>query len=180
MSNLVKWRPVKDAEQRIDEAIERIVKSRISGRPPQRIVTVHVNGPAPGEIVDLPRVCSVHEKPYVARYVMAADGRFHHSQTIRVTESLWECQYQGNENTRAVPGDDLDFEACPWCGAHSVGWIGPVNCSECGAKVCFGRTVKDYFRCRPGCPGEGYLMVSSRMENGVIPSLRRFGGSGTI
>src|ERR1700679_3592275 len=51
-----------------------------------------------GGVVDLPRVCAVHDKPYVARYVMGADGRFRHGQTIKVTRALWRVQYEGNQN----------------------------------------------------------------------------------
>ncbi len=177
MSNthqLVKWKPpVSEASRKVDEALARIRRCDVV----QKVVAPERT--RAGDVVDLPRICAVHDKPYVARYIAGRDGRFHHAQTFRVTQDLWEGQYQGNENVRPFPSGDLGDEGCPWCGAHSMGWTGPVNCTRCGAKVCFGRTAKNYFRCRPSCNEEGYLKACNVRQSGVVP-VQRTGSGGTF
>jgi len=181
------WKPpVSKDSRKVDAAL---AKLRQAGaleevRRPEKLETrrgqmLAPRAPISGEVVDLPRMCAVHDKPYVARYVMSAGGRFHYAQTIKVTQDLWSEQYQGNENARSVPSTQLGDEGCPWCGAHSVGWIGPVICSKCGAKVCFGRTARNYFRCRPSCNKEGYLRPVDGRENGLVP-VQRTGSGGAF
>jgi hypothetical protein len=121
-----------------------------------------------GGVVDLPRVCAVHDKPYVARYVMGADGRFRHAQTIKVTRALWRGQYEGNQNRCVVHSADIDDESCAWCGAHARG---AVLCPECNAEVCRGRTVDNYFRCRASCQNEGMMVTGARTHEGLRPEI---------
>jgi hypothetical protein len=123
----------------------------------------------PGGVVDLPRVCAVHDKPYVARYVMGTDGRFRHAQTIKVTRALWRGQYEGNENRCRVPNADLDDECCAWCGAHGPG---PVFCPTCNAEICYGLTAERYFRCRKSCKNEGRLgRPTATIQEGLRPEI---------
>ena len=184
---LVKWKPpVSKDSRKVDAALAKLrqVGALQEVRRPQKLKTrrgqmLAPRAPISGEVVDLPRMCAVHDKPYVARYIMGADGRFHYAQSIKVTQDLWSEQYEGNENARSFPAEQLGDESCPWCGAHSVGWIGPVNCTKCGAKVCFGRTAKNYFRCRPSCNSAGKLVAFGGREQGVVPSCRK-GSAGTL
>jgi hypothetical protein len=123
---------------------------------------------SPGGVVDLPRVCAVHDKPYVARYVMGADGRFRHGQTIKVTRALWRGQYEGNENRCVVDSTDIDDESCAWCGAHGRGG---VLCPNCNAEVCRGRMADRYFRCRESCKGKGTAVRAAWAREGLRPEI---------
>jgi len=127
--------------------------------------------PAPlrrgGEIVDLPRICAVHDKPYAARYVSGADGRFHYAQTIKVTEALYLEQYADNRGQVWTLQDrELGEEFCPWCGGHGRG---SVCCGTCGKEICYGKSVGRYFRCRDSCGGEGTMVPQGRTHTGVKP-----------
>lgn len=122
--------------------------------------------PYPGLLVDLPRKCAVHGKPYAARYVRGKDGVFSLGSMIDVTGPLYVRQYAGNHNTVIVPGSNLEDETCPLCGASGRG---SVLCNACKSEVCYGRTAGNYFRCHPSCPGEGVLGPLPRVHYGVTP-----------
>jgi hypothetical protein len=125
----------------------------------------------PGLVVDLPRICALHGCPreqqglYAARYVFDR-GRFRLGSMIAVTEALYMRQYAGNENRVAVPGNELGQETCPLCGASGYG---SVRCGSCGLEVCYGRTSGRYFRCWPGCKGEGVMQARAVVQHGVTP-----------
>ncbi len=123
-----------------------------------------------GEIADVPRICSVHKKPYAARYIRGSDGRFRHAQTIRVTEALYLGQYADNAHRAVVTGEDIADETCPWCGASG---FGSVRCGECDTEVCYGRTTGRLFRCC--CGHQGSMVSSSRAHEGVSPRDTRGG-----
>jgi hypothetical protein len=125
---------------------------------------------ASGEIIDLPRVCSVHDRPYVARYLRDSNGLFRYAQTIRMTERLCE-QYAAHVNERfTLPSGDLHEETCPWCGASG---FGSVLCGRCHVEVCYGRTdARKHFHCRESCGAEGVLAFRERVMRGLLPSMR--------
>ncbi len=50
-----------------------------------------------GEVVDLPRLCAVHDRYYIARYIRDSKGQITFAQTIRMVDSLRE-QYEGPRN----------------------------------------------------------------------------------
>src|SRR5580698_5743895 len=61
---------------------------------------------ARGAIVDLPRICAVHDKPYASRYIRDAKGRFRYAQAIRITDRLCD-QYAANlSDVRVMPRED--------------------------------------------------------------------------
>jgi len=129
--------------------------------------------PRGGEVVDLPRICAVHDRPYAARYVAGTDGRFRHAQTIGVTEALYLGQYADGLNpTRFLNSGDLGDETCPWCGASG---FGSVRCGTCNREICFGKTVGRYFRCRDSCGGQGTMVSEFRAHEGVTPGSTRGG-----
>jgi hypothetical protein len=116
-------------------------------------------------VVDLARVCSVHDKPYAARYVLDG-GIWRYGQTIRVTQTLWRIQYAGNKDIVVVPIADLGDEECPWCGATGRG---PASCPNpgCQREVCYGLSTFDRFACRCGfTSGWGKFR---REQQGIIP-----------
>jgi hypothetical protein len=120
----------------------------------------------PGQIVDLPRVCAVHDRPYAARYIRGDDGRFHLGSMIAITEAIYMRQYAGNGNAGAVSSDAIGEETCPLCGAFGHG---SVLCSDCKKEVCYGRTSGRYFRCRESCRGKGVMKPEKRVQHGVTP-----------
>lgn len=123
-----------------------------------------------GDVVDLPRICAVHDRPYAARYVIGADGRYRHAQTIKVTEALFLGQYAGNPHKAVVPCEATADETCPWCGASG---FGSIRCGVCHCEICYGRTAGLFFRCRPSCPGQGNMVWISEPHEGVKPSETR-------
>jgi len=170
MSNkneLVKWQP-SEAGRKIDAALARIRNGAAEGRliPSRREET------AP-EVVDLQRVCAVHDKPYTARYVRGRDGRYRYAQSIRVTETLYRGQYAENEPL-SVGNGFLAEECCAWCGASG---FAAVHCTGCEADVCYGKTVARYFRCRKSCGREGNLVAGNFRQVGFRPCA---GSEGTV
>lgn len=173
---LVKWKPpANGAGRKVDEALARIRRSEIviQKAEPSEIRRAEVFGYGkPGEVLDLPRVCALHDKPYSARYIRGRNGHFHYAQTVRVTEALYLSQYAECGNTRQeLPGDDLCDETCPWCGASG---FGAVRCGRCKTDICYGRTVSGYFRCRSSCGHEGKIVRSNHRLTGLRP----FSGAG--
>lgn len=123
-----------------------------------------------GDVVDVPHICSVREEPYVARYVIGADGRYRYAQTIKVTEALFLGLYAGNPHRAVVPCEATAEETCPWCGASG---FGSIRCGVCHCEICYGRTAGLFFRCRPSCPGQGNMVWISEPHEGVKPSETR-------
>jgi hypothetical protein len=110
---LVKWRPAEvQPGNKMDTALARLRETEQAERwiPRSRPVL----SPQAGEVLDLPRICAVHDKPYAARYIADADGRFRYAQTIRVTEALYLEQYADSVGqTRQLQGTELAEEFCP-------------------------------------------------------------------
>lgn len=177
MSNeLVKWKP-NNAGRKIDQALEKIRRTEIviqkdgSSEVAVREVEPFSEG-KPGEVVDIPHRCALHDKPCAARYIRGRNGRFHYAQTVRVTEALYLSQYAEYSNERReIPVDDIGEETCPWCGASG---FGAVRCGTCKNDICYGRTVAGYFRCHARCGGEGKIVRS----NHRLLGLRLSSGSG--
>jgi hypothetical protein len=170
---VVKWHPAALVPgSKMDTALAKLrqteqVERRARQTPPAL-------SPRAGEVVDLPRMCAVHDKPYTARYVAGGDGCFHYAQTIRVTEALFLEQYADSVGqTRLLQGNELAEEFCPWCGAHGCG---SVRCGSCGKEVCYGKTVGRYFRCRDSCGGQGTMVPEARTHQGVTPGSPHKGG----
>jgi hypothetical protein len=133
--------------------------------------------PPLGEVVDLLRVCAVHDRPYLARYIKGADGLYYLSQTIQITKRSHRDQYQRTPAGILVSSRDIvGEESCAWCRARGeeVGGSRSVLCGSCKAEICYGRTTADgYFRCRPSCGSEGPLgQPSHRPQPGYQPEIR--------
>ena len=164
-NELVKYRPpaITASGSRMDAVLARLHSGSGKGEliPSRRVETRP-------EVVDLQRVCAVHDRPYAARYVLGRDGRYRHAQTIRVTEALFDRQYAEGEAGRLWLDDDfLAEETCPWCGASG---FGAVFCrGGCEAHVCYGKTVRKYFRCRRSCGHEGRLQPARIPQLGMTP-----------
>ena len=160
MSNsLEKWHASND--------VRRIEKALAVARQRQVVTPVQFSAALSGEIVDFPRICAVHDRPYVARYISDRAGCFRLSQTIRISKDLFESQYADGV-LRAVQSLETSDESCPWCGGHG---FGSVHCHACDKQVCYGRTVSRYFHCRPSCGGEGKIIREARRHSGVTPCL---------
>ncbi|MGP0076174.1 MAG: hypothetical protein ACLPWF_29995 [Bryobacteraceae bacterium] len=172
---LVKWHPREtEAGNKMDTALQKLHRSEGLG-PPRQGQAALSPAPSPrgGEVVDVPRICALHNKPSAARYVAGSDGRFRYAQSIRVTESLYLGQYADNTNRQLVPASDIGDETCPWCGASG---FGSVRCGTCGKEICYGKTTGRYFRCRDSCGGQGVMVSEDRRHEGVTPNSPRGGG----
>ena len=132
---------------------------------------------APGAVIWLPRVCAIAAEGWVHSYISEAYGRFSPGEAIRMPNTRWQL-FKRNAVLNVVDVGDRSHEECAWCGASCRGWAGPVLCSKCHARVCFGRTTADdYFRCHPDCRGEGQLTRTLAKEFGFAPTLH-CGGAG--
>lgn len=126
------------------------------------------------DVVDLPRMCGMHNQPYAARYVIGDDGLYRHAQTIRVTEALYLTQYADAAQRALVPTEAIADETCPWCGASG---FGAVLCRKCRAEVCYGKTAGRFFRCRDSCGHKGSMTSEDRTHKGIVPGIVRRGWS---
>jgi hypothetical protein len=161
---------VSPARQAMTNALARLRQSGeiVTTNSAQRIV-VPPPSPASGAIIDLPRICAVHDKPYTARYIADRKGKFHYGQSIRVDEKRICQQYEANlGNVLTLPAHDADYETCPWCGAYG---FGSIRCDSCRTEVCYGRTHGNDFHCRPSCGSGGRLSSDNRSMRGLTPSL---------
>ena len=132
-----------------------------------------------GSVIDLPRVCAVHDQLWCARYIRQANGRFEYSLAVHASERLRQIQY-APDNASVLPVDfNTGVEECPWCGAFTRdGSSGSPFCYRCKARVCYGRTTRSgYIYCRASCSGEGQLIHCDEPEVGVVPELRRYGNA---
>jgi hypothetical protein len=172
---LVKWHggklvpsPIAESRRAISEALA-LVKPSSAWSNRADVCTCGV-----AEIVDLPRICAVHDKPFAARYVTGDDGRYRHAQTIRVTEALYLTQYADAAQRTLVPTEAIADETCPWCGASG---FGAVLCRKCRAEVCYGKTAGRFFRCRDSCGHKGSMSSEDRTHKGIVPGIVRRGWS---
>jgi hypothetical protein len=171
---LVRWEsgtwglvPVREARSIMDRALGRSRESNaIEANLPRASYSLQTRD----ELIDLPRICTVHDRPYIARYIRNESGRFRLAQTFRVTESICEQYAAIASDRRTMSGKDCQEESCPWCGAHG---FGSIYCYTCRAEVCYGRTdARRYFRCRLSCGNQCQLTASDRTMEGLEPYLR--------
>jgi hypothetical protein len=157
-----------DARRVMDEALARLRPSvEIEKRQSQSII-IRPSRMNAVDVIDLPRLCSVHDRFYVARYVRGSGGRFGHAQTFRMTEALRDQYESGAKSPDTMASANCAEEACAWCGAHG---LGAVRCGTCRVEVCYGRTVGKYFQCTKRCGGKGKMKSSQREQKGICPSL---------
>jgi hypothetical protein len=165
---LVKWKggkpvkavPVAEMARALSEALAVFKPAPV---PPARAIVA-------ADMADLVRVCAVHGRPYAARYIRGADGRFRRGPMLQLTVSMMERQY-GDAGSALVPGADIADETCPWCGAFGRG---AVHCGKCGGEMCFGRTVRDVFTCHPLCGHRGKIVFEQKPQEGLVASAGRW------
>jgi hypothetical protein len=56
------------------------------------------------DVLDLIRVCAVHDRPFAARYILNVDGIYRHQGTIRVTEKLYRLQIRATRRENHFAG----------------------------------------------------------------------------
>jgi hypothetical protein len=180
MSNEIqKWTPIENklAELRRCQLAR---QQRETVQPSQGSSRSMLSGDASrGEVIELLRVCAVHDRPYLARYIKGADGRFHYAQSVKLSHQSYRDQYEDNPDGVEVHTSQLTgYESCAWCRAdgEQLGQKIGVRCGGCGSVVCFGRTVSAgrYFYCRSSCGSEGQLPRQgiSWSEQGNRPEIR--------
>jgi hypothetical protein len=139
---------------------------------PQRLEKqspVRNSGP---EIVDVLRVCAVHDKPYFAVYLRSPIGRFKLIKTSKVrSQSSGGPGEAGAGRAVSIKAEDIEEgpgETCAWCGAgpkfSSSGQRFSTVACFCGEAVCTGRMRGNVFKCRDSC---GF---SSPIASHCIPS----------
>lgn len=172
---IVRWKPpVSDLTRRIDAALEQRGREAIA-RPPQRAeqdpsyIFAHQVVSA-DDVLDVMRICAVHDRPYASRYIRGQDYRFHYHGPIEITKSLYRLQYEDSPDRRMLPNRDIDHEQCAYCGATG---LGAVLCGRCKALVCYGKAVRKIFRCRPSCGEEGPIVLGRFDNPGISPFIQR-------
>jgi len=188
---LIRWKPSSKVEDRVKQALQ-IVQGNIppvhrsTEQPPaERLMTpVPISNPpanrppaAPAkqgakDVIDVVRICAVHDKPYASRYVLGTDGRFRYAGPIQVTKSLYRLQYEDSGDIKVVPSVDIDVETCAWCAASGRG---AIRCGRCRQLICRGKTVHKRFRCRESCGREGDLAHEDFENPGVNPFIDNWG-----
>jgi hypothetical protein len=173
MNELVKWKPDDGAAKRIDRAMQLIrARPSLGGHDVElvqeaRHLPVARDASLVKGVVDLLRVCAVHDRPWAARYVAGDGGIFHYADSVAITETLFRRQYAGGKRV-IVPSSCIGEETCAWCG---VSRTGAVYCPACKSLVCYGRTVVKEFRCRPSCGNAGRLEPTHITYEGIVPEV---------
>jgi hypothetical protein len=133
-----------------------------------------------GEVIEMPRVCSVFDKPYIARYKRRADG----SLMLLDVQPVQTVATSGKESaakiTVAHKEIDGSNERCPWCSAKGLGF-----CESCASWTCSGGLTKqqggdDFFRCRASCGSKNEIdivpdtwTVAGREAKDRLPALQK-------
>jgi hypothetical protein len=135
-----------------------------------------ISAPASSEIVELPRFCSMFDRPYVARYARDARGRYWLTETAKLDARAGKRGPTAKRTAFSMShiAVESERERCPWCGANG----NLTHCENCRCFVCSGqlriRNGKDFFRCRASCGVSGYIDgVVDNTEGWSAPSLKR-------
>ena len=169
---------VSEARRKMDEALATlrgetslVIEAEREWR--HQIISPRSSQTGAGAVLDMPRVCAVHDRLYVSRYVQAADGFFHYGQGIRITTKSSDQYSSDRQDQGSLQPSDLEDETCPWCGSAG---FGAILCIYCNAEVCRGRTISNtMFHCRESCGHSGRLDNKPRPLRGLRPQL----GSGS-
>jgi hypothetical protein len=156
MSNELERRKLSASEagRKMDEALAKLGLAEQASRQPGRLGV--------SEIVEVPHVCAVFDKTYVAIYARRANELFRYQRSLRITDT--EDLGAGGTHVRL---EDINIdpngppECCAWCDAPPQEAYGKrlttVKCGGCHAFVCLGKTKDNFFRCRPSCGCAGAL-----------------------
>jgi hypothetical protein len=121
--------------------------------------------------LDVLRTCAEHDRPWAAVYLLARDGSYQYSTSIQITKLLYRTQYvPGAQETQVIDSQWIDEETCPWCG---VSGKGAFLCAVCKKLVGHCRSNGMYFRCRPGCTGEGWATPGNFENIALAPRILR-------
>jgi hypothetical protein len=169
MNGLVKWNGQLASLRKLEKALARD-EQRLPAPPAARISAL-----APASVaklpprVDLLRVCAQHGgNPWMAVYLLNAQGGYDYSTSVAVSKTLYRTQYAPGAGEGIVwDGRWIDEETCALCGVAGL----PVRCGGCARIVCRGRSSGQYFRC--ACGSEGWLQQNAIQHLGVIPRLGR-------
>lgn len=147
---------VSPQRRKIEMALARIEQPRIQHQQ------LRAGGRA--DPIDLPRICAVHDRPYMSRYIDNGKGFTYHGP-IKFTPSI---AHQYREKS-LVEFSQFGHETCAWCGAEGYA---AVRCEHCQAEICYGKTdINQMFCCRPSCGSMGPLQYDGRRSVGVRPLL---------
>lgn len=121
--------------------------------------SAHVARIAAAETVDVPRVCAVHDKPYIATFQRGPNG-WRLLKTTRTKSAV----RAGNTAPVTIYLSKIDpaspLEVCAWCGTPGSTFQGKrlsaINC-ECGDFICLGRKQGSFFQCRDSCNASGEI-----------------------
>jgi hypothetical protein len=169
MNGLVKWNGHLASLRKLENALARD-EPRLPAPVPQRTSAL-----APASTsklpprVDLLRICAQHDgNPWMAVYLLNAEGGYDYSTSVAVSKTLYRTQYAPGVGEGIVwDGRWIDEECCALCGVAGL----PVHCGSCNRIVCHGRSAGQYFRC--ACGFEGWIRKKSFDHLGVVPKLGR-------
>lgn len=132
------------------------------------------------DVIEVPRVCAMFDKPWVARYVRGARGLFRLMDTVKSDGGSTAGAGKGNAAARDVTltgsetSRDSEPERCPWCGVKGT----LVLCESCDAWVCRSQVSErqggDYFRCRASCGNAGILTNTTEGYKGRLAQAPSF------
>jgi hypothetical protein len=151
----------------------RASKIAASGAKPAPLTT------AASEVIEVPRVCAMFDKPWIARYVRGARGLFRLMDTVKPESGNAAGAGQGSAArdvilTSSETSRDSEPERCPWCGVKGA----LILCESCGAWVCRSQVTKredgEHFRCRASCGSEGTLTKTTEGYKGRLAQAPSF------
>jgi len=161
MSEIIRYSPARQAMM------------KALGRPSeqqQHCTTIIRDAPAPttaSDVIELPRVCSVHGQFYMSRYIDHGHGRIVYARGIKMVGSIRDQYRTCGENPEVFKNFPYGEEICPWCGAEG---FAAIKCKNCNAEVCYGRTDSErMFVCH--CGAKGRLTREQRDTYAVRPAL---------
>jgi hypothetical protein len=126
-----------------------------------------IHAPEPRDEFDHFFICARKNRPAAALWEGLNTGNLLFTgNVIQVTDDVFRSQYYNRPEIEI----DIPMTAyrCPWCGVTSEGL---VLCGSCHREVARCRTIGDFFRCAPGCRGEGKLHSASFKKRGYVPGL---------
>jgi hypothetical protein len=148
--------------------VGKIAKSAAKSAP----VTTGAN-----EVIELPRVCGMFDKPWIARYVRGERGLFRLMDTAKPESDAGRGKGSAAKDVTLKTSQiarESEQERCPWCGVKGA----PILCEACSSWVCRSQVSErdggKYFRCRASCGSEGGLIPVTEGFKGRVANTPSF------
>ena len=167
MNGLVKWNGQLASLRKLEKALARDEQRLPAPLPARTSALAPASTAKLPPRVDVVRICAQHEgNPWMAVYLLNAEGGYDYSSSVAVSNTLYRTQYAPGVSEGIVWDSRwIDEETCALCGVAGRS----VRCGRCRQLVCRGRSTGQYFRC--ACGSEGWIQTTTLEHLGMIPRL---------